>query len=560
MERHALKKGSMVLIALILFLGALTDTYAADISLSPGWNLVSLPVQLPANTPATSALSSINGAYEVVWAYSNGIWNVYDPNDPAGSTLTTMQAGNGYWIKMTMAKTLSASGVAPPSSLPLNSGWNLVGYNGTECAQVSDSSAGLSTLGSLQTVWGYPSQGWQFYDPANSGGLTQLCPGSGYWIDVSGTETWTLPSSTPTTLSPGTMFTMATNSAMLVPAGTTIFSPNDTKVTVNGENNTINTLVGSIVSVPSSATGPATNLVSTGSTSGGTATGTANVSVIAGSATTNLNPTDGTETAAIFWGAGRLALDRSGDIIVVDRGVLRLVTQAGVVTTYHNSGLLWAIDGVAVDSAGNIFASGVNGTAPPLAWNGFIQELTTSGIADTLAASWESTSNNTSTGCGGLAVDSSGTLYLADEINNRIVTFTSTGVMSVFAGSGTSGFRDGVGASAMFNDPSNLAFGPDGNLFVVDSGNKAIRKITPDGAVSTIAALPDNGNTIAVDPSGNIYVAEWPYALIRISPDGSATSFSIGNSNSICGLAADSSGNVYAGTRGIGAQILKISF
>jgi hypothetical protein len=158
-------------------------------SLSSGWNLISLPVQ-PANTAIATVLSGIAGAYEVVWAYPGQSWKVYDPNDAGGSTLTTMQAGMGYWIKMTSAKTLSVSGAAPSSSLSLSSGWNLVGYSGTSCATASTA---LSSLGSaLQVSWGYPGQVWQFYDPTNSGGSTlgNLCPGTGYWIDVNGGATW----------------------------------------------------------------------------------------------------------------------------------------------------------------------------------------------------------------------------------------------------------------------------------------------------------------------------------------------------------------------------------
>jgi hypothetical protein len=139
-------------------------------------------------------LSGIAGSYEVVWAYPNQAWQVYDPSDVPGSTLTTMQAGTGYWIKMTAAQTLSLSGSFPSSSLALSSGWNLVGYNGTSCAAASTALSSLSTA--LQVSWGYSSsQGWQFYDPTNSGSstLTQLCPGAGYWIEVTGTPTWTLP-------------------------------------------------------------------------------------------------------------------------------------------------------------------------------------------------------------------------------------------------------------------------------------------------------------------------------------------------------------------------------
>jgi hypothetical protein len=109
-------------VAIILFLSCSVGFPAQStdlISLSPGWNLVSLPVQ-PANTAIASVLSGINGAYEVVWAYPGQSWKVYDPNDVQGSTLTNMQAGNGYWIKMTSAKTLGLSGSVPPPSLSLS--------------------------------------------------------------------------------------------------------------------------------------------------------------------------------------------------------------------------------------------------------------------------------------------------------------------------------------------------------------------------------------------------------------------------------------------------------
>jgi hypothetical protein len=177
-----------------LFLRCASCANLGGAALSPGWNLISLPAQ-PADSSIASVLSSIAGSYQVVWAYNGQAWQVYDPNDAGGSTLTTMHPGYGYWIKMTSAQTLSISGAAPPSSIPLNSGWNLVGYNGASCVATSAPSAGLSDLANLQVLWGYPSQGWQSYDPNDSSrGLSGLCPGAGYWIDVNGTPTWTLPS------------------------------------------------------------------------------------------------------------------------------------------------------------------------------------------------------------------------------------------------------------------------------------------------------------------------------------------------------------------------------
>ena len=166
------------------------------ISLVQGWNLVSLPLE-PANASIASVLSGINGAYEAVWAYPNQTWKVYDPKDSGGSTLTNMQAGNGYWIKMTSAKTLSVTGSAASSSPPLLYGWNLVGYNGTSCVAPSSAFSSISSSLQLLVSWGYPGQVWQFYDPndAQDSTLNQLCPGAGYWINVCQAGTW--PPSAP---------------------------------------------------------------------------------------------------------------------------------------------------------------------------------------------------------------------------------------------------------------------------------------------------------------------------------------------------------------------------
>jgi hypothetical protein len=180
--------------AIMFFLaGAVAGAQPIDsISLLTGWNLVSLPAQ-PADASIASVLSGIKGAYEVVWAYPNQTWKVYDPNDVAGSTLKEMQAGIGYWIKATSAKTLSVSGTVPSSPIPLSSGWNLVGYDRVLCQAPSTALSGLAT-GNLNVVWGYPSQDWQSYDPGGSpGNLDKLCPGAGYWINVSNRDTWAPP-------------------------------------------------------------------------------------------------------------------------------------------------------------------------------------------------------------------------------------------------------------------------------------------------------------------------------------------------------------------------------
>jgi hypothetical protein len=299
--------------------------------------------------------------------------------------------------------------------------------------------------------------------------------------------------------------------------------------------------------------------------SGNYSSATNKVKVIAGSAATNMFPVDGTGTAAIFWGGGHLVLDGSGNIIVSDRGALRKVTQAGVVTTLSALSVNFvAFDGIAIDGAGNIYGSGPAlqlVSKSPVTWGASVNELTASGAIRNIATNWETSTTDSAVGMGGLAVDGSGNLYQTDGANNRIVKFTSAGVMSVFAGSGANGSHDGAGTEATFNNPTDLAIDTNGNLFVIDSGNSLIRKIAPDGTVSTFVKNQGGYSPIAVDTQGNIYTVRSTSFILRTDKNGSTTTFPVsGISDNITTLAADGNGNLYAGTRGFGAQILKISF
>lgn len=138
----------------------------------------------------------------------------------------------------------------------------------------------------------------------------------------------------------------------------------------------------------------------------------------------------------------------------------------------------------------------------------------------------------------GVAVDAQGNIYVADGGDgNRIRRIAPGGAVTTIAG-GAEGYADGAGAQARFNTPSGLAIDKQGNLYVADTGNHAIRKITPEGAVSTLAgggaagmadgigkAARFNGPVgLAVDDDGTVYVADTYNDTIRkIAPDGSVT-------------------------------------
>ena len=143
----------------------------------------------------------------------------------------------------------------------------------------------------------------------------------------------------------------------------------------------------------------------------------------------------------------------------------------------------------------------------------------------------------------GLALDPHGTLYISDGgDNDRIRVLRPDGSVATLAG-GAEGFRDGQGAAARFDTPSGLALDATGNLYVADTGNHAIRKVTPDGVVTTLAGtgMPgwrdgpgaqaqfDGPMGVAVDGAGRVIVADAYNDRIRaIAPDGQVTTLAGG--------------------------------
>ncbi|MCE7994007.1 MAG: Ig-like domain-containing protein [Roseivirga sp.] len=181
-------------------------------------------------------------------------------------------------------------------------------------------------------------------------------------------------------------------------------------------------------------------------------------------------------------------------------------------------------------------------------------------------------------GPGGVAVDAGGNVYVADKFNNRIRKISPERVVSTLAGS-TFGFKNGTGTEAQFKSPVGVAVDAAGNVYVADQSNHAIRKISPEGEVSTLAGsgfgFKDGPGTeakfnkprgVTVDAGGNVYVADQGNHVIRkISPGGEVSTLAglaprflfltfpgfrdgtgtVAQFNEPAGVAVDAGGNVY---------------
>ena len=168
----------------------------------------------------------------------------------------------------------------------------------------------------------------------------------------------------------------------------------------------------------------------------------------------------------------------------------------------------------------------------------------------------------------GIASTPDGTIYVADGVGaHRIYRISPERIVSVLAGSHR-GFADGSGSFARFNTPSGLAVDAHGTIYVADTGNDAIRRISADGTVSTVAGPGAGLNGpvgVALDASGRVIVADtYNDRIVAIAADGTISTVAGTNGpgfedgtdakfHTPCGVAADSAGNIYVADTGNGA-------
>ena len=231
---------------------------------------------------------------------------------------------------------------------------------------------------------------------------------------------------------------------------------------------------------------------------------------------------DGAGASASFMAQAGIALDRGGNIYVADAygNKIRKVTPAGFVTTIAGSGkegfangpgleaLFRGPAGIAVDEDGNIYTA---------EWQGHrVRKITPEGIVTTLAGSGKAGfSDGTGEKAifnspGGIAIDSKGNIYVADSKNHRIRKITPSGVVTTIAGSGKNEFADGRNTEAAFKLPAGIALDGAGNIYVADMENHRVRKVTSEGVVTTIAG---SGKAAFADGTGEKASFKLPLGL-----------------------------------------------
>ena len=245
-----------------------------------------------------------------------------------------------------------------------------------------------------------------------------------------------------------------------------------------------------------------------------------------------------------------IVTDRHGNLYVADfnNHQIRVISRKGVVTTFAGSGVPGHADGtgkeamfhgphsIAMDAQGNVIATDAN--------NFCIRKITPDGLVTTVAGN---RFPGYLDGTGefalfvyptGIAINRDGNIYIADRGSHTIRKITPDGTVTTLAGTGEAGYQDGQGTEAKLHDPITLALDSKGNLFIADAGNHSIRKITLEGWVTTFAGRPlpgyKDGRTaealfhrpmgLAFDDNDNLYVSDSNNSRIRrITPDGVVT-------------------------------------
>ena len=324
-----------------------------------------------------------------------------------------------------------------------------------------------------------------------------------------------------------------------------------------------------------------------------------NISTIAGTGGEGYSGDGGPAIAAQLNYPQGLALDGAGNLYIADsgNGRIRRVDASGAIRTIAGTGeegssgdggpaiaaQLNYPQGLALDGAGNLYIADSG--------NGRIRRVDASGAIRTIAGTGEEGSSGDGGPAvaaqlkfpSGVAVDSSGNVYIADWGNHRIRRIDSSGTITTIAGTGGSGSSGdgGPAVAAQLNLPQGVAADGNGNLYIADTENHRIRRVDPSGTIATVSGSGEQGYSgdngpaavaqlnspsgVALDGAGNLYIADSEnHRIRRINSSGTITTIAgtgVGFSGDggpagvaqlryPRGIAADGDGNLYIGDTG----------
>jgi sugar lactone lactonase YvrE len=250
---------------------------------------------------------------------------------------------------------------------------------------------------------------------------------------------------------------------------------------------------------------------------------------VAGSGKPGTSGDGGIATAAQLRFPESIAVGAGGDLFSADtaNNRIRRVGREGIITRV-SSGSLSSPSGLVSDREGNLFVADT--------YNRRVQRVAADGTISTVVGKAELLSPSA------VAVDGQGNLYIADRQDHRIRKVSPDGSLTTVAGTGAAGFTgdEGPATAAQLNAPSGLAVDHQGNLFIADSHNHRVRRLAPDGRITTVAGTGTPGfagdedpataaplhlpTGVAMDSQGNLYIADsLNHRVRRVGVDGIIT-------------------------------------
>ena len=312
------------------------------------------------------------------------------------------------------------------------------------------------------------------------------------------------------------------------------------------------------------------------------------ITTVAGNGTEGYSGDGGPATAAEFQFASAVSFDAAGNLYIIDQAaeVIRKVNPAGIISTIagndtagYNGDSILAINAqlgdpeghVAFDAAGNMyFAESFNHRIRKVSTTGIITTVAGNGVPGYSGDGGLAT-NAEIQGPWGVAFDTAGNMYFAEESNNIVRKVSTSGIISTVAGIAVSGIGSfsgdgGPAIAATLSSPRNVTFDAAGNMFIVDNQNGRIRKINTADIISTVAGSSGAGysgdggmataaeltspSDVVVDAAGNLYIGDTYNNVIRkVNTSGTITTIAGNGYGAASGLSGTAIGG-YSGDGG----------